>query len=219
MDLPNRDKHENALARALGKLNQEQLNRLMRDLGNPPTLDNLPPDYFAKMGIELSGVLQPALEEVFLEQVTALSAESTIGLDWERMNMRAAEWARRHSATLVKDISDNTAAALREKIAAFYEGGRTLGDLEASIATLMGPTRAMPIAITETTRAASQGERGYGDELRDLGLDVAVIWNTNVDEKVCPICRPRNRKRHGDGWQDDPPAHVNCRCWINTQVI
>ncbi len=78
---------------------------------------------------------------------------------------------------------------------------------------MFSPVRAERIAVTETTRAVVEGERAYVAELeRETGQRMIPIWMTANDERVCPICAPRNEKPIKDGVY--PPGHVGCRCGV-----
>lgn len=226
-DLPNRTQAESRFARALAREMAIQRDKVIAKLGKSPMPDKLTPDLFDDMRAALLQVIQPLLEQVFVAQAQSLTTEPPqtarkqggIGIDFNVINQRAAEWARRYGFDLVTGITDTTQRALGEQVAAYIESGATLEDLQANIARLFGPIRAAQIAVTEITRAASEGEQAFGRELEALGLTVTYVWETSDDERVCPICDPRDGKRRGDGWTDFPPAHVNCRCWINTVVI
>jgi hypothetical protein len=72
------------------------------------------------------------------------------------------------------------------------------------------------ISITEVTRAASEGEQEIVNRLimDNPGIVAVDIWQTNRDDRVCPICGPRHNRKRGDGWTENPPAHPRCRCWL-----
>jgi len=222
MDLANRNDLEALLAKKLGKLQQGQYKQLLTALGDPPRLENLSPDYFQRMADELQGVIQPVLEDIYTQQTVALMGldkVKAVAVDWNLINQRAAEWARKYSGTLCKNVSDSTRDAIRQQLEGFYRDARTMGDLEASLGRLFSPIRAEMIAITEVTRASAQGELAFAEELRRLGLKTTFVWQTSQDDIVCPICGPLNEKEQGQGWSDPPPAHPRCRCFINTKVI
>lgn len=69
------------------------------------------------------------------------------------------------------------------------------------------------VAITEVTGAISAGEQALA--VRVAG-GLTTIWQTERDDRVCPICGPL----HGTDESyfgprvAAPPAHVNCRCWL-----
>jgi len=92
----------------------------------------------------------------------------------------------------------------------------------AAVLPLSDPVRAKMIAITETTRAASQSTASYKDYLAQRGVNMTRVWNTDADELVCPICVPLNGKTE-DEWSaefpDGPPGHVNCRCDTSLRLV
>lgn len=47
--------------------------------------------------------------------------------------------------------------------------------------------------------------------LKDAGVD-ALVWITEKDERVCPICRPRDEQIYPIELFPTLPAHWNCRC-------
>jgi SPP1 gp7 family putative phage head morphogenesis protein len=81
------------------------------------------------------------------------------------------------------------------------------------------------IAVTEITRAYAEGQRLAGEALRQEWPDARVTktWFTNNDDRVCEICAPLDGKTVAldDEFGMDiqqPPAHVRCRCWIDTRT-
>lgn len=218
-DFAQRAEFERKIARALGKTMAGQLADLLDKLGDPPNLNNLASDYWEQFSELLRGAIQPILESAMVARVSELLGERSIGFDVAIANQRAAAWARQYTFELVSGITNNTRDALREQIAGFFEDQRTIGDLKESIARLFGAVRAEMIAITETTRAASEAEQLFAGELEKLGLRTTQVWQTNNDDAVCPICGPLNQVRRGEGWTSPPPAHVRCRCWISTEVV
>lgn len=144
-----------------------------------------------------------------------------IGLDYTLTNTRAAKWARAYVGRLIKGIDDTTRQAVREAVASFVETpGMTLGDVMARLP--FDEQRAQAVAVTEVTRAYGQATLEAAAQLREEYPDVRVTvrWNTNNDDRVCPICRPLDGAEvdEGDSFTDDaggepvygPPAHVNC---------
>lgn len=214
-DLVNRAEWEAALAHALERLGKRRMNLLIEALGDPPDLNRVPPEFWNEFSTELRGELVTTLEQVFLDSAEDMLGTTTIGVDWALVNREAARWARESSYELVRNLAENTRAALREKIPAFFEQGLTMGQLKESLSGLFGSVRAELIAATEVTRAAVQGELATVREIEKAGIQMVAVWNTNNDDIVCPICGPRNQKKQGDGWYDVPPAHPRCRCWLS----
>jgi hypothetical protein len=53
-------------------------------------------------------------------------------------------------------------------------------------------------------------------------LKLLKVWHTQRDEKVCKICGPldgKNQRFWEDKYENGPPAHPNCRCFLTYQVI
>lgn len=96
-------------------------------------------------------------------------------------------------------------------------GALTLDDV-------VSPNRIRRTAATEVTRAISAGESQAARAIeRELRVRLQPVWVTELDGRVCPICRPlegkRIRSQHGTGDVDNyPPAHVNCRCYVDWRV-
>lgn len=155
-----------------------------------------------------------------------------VSFDYTLVNTRAREWAAQYAGLLVKDIDDTTMQAVRQAVGRWYANGEPLSALTADLESTFGEKRARLIAMTETTRAAAEGNRtGY----RASGVARALKWKTSNDEKVCPYCGALHGKTVGvDGAFFDalpleqqarlkrrfdiPPAHPGCRCRIAAVV-
>jgi hypothetical protein len=82
--------------------------------------------------------------------------------------------------------------------------------------------------VTETTRAAAQATVEYQQYLGKAGIIMIRVWNTDADEKVCPICTGQAYGVNLNGMTEDewppevasgPPAHVNCRCDTSLRLV
>lgn len=214
-EFANRADWESRLQRALEKLQKQQLQRLLESLGDPPNLANLHPDFWNEFSTEYREALYPLLEGIFLDGAAQRLDASTIGVDWDLVNEAAARWARQYTFDLVSGITDHSQQALREKVGGYWETPTSLGALTDSLAQLFGPVRAEMIAITETTRAAVNGQIELVHQLGAQGVEMVAVWQTNNDDIVCPLCGPRNQQRQFTNWSEPPPAHPRCRCWID----
>jgi hypothetical protein len=143
-------------------------------------------------------------------------------IDYTLTNKEAARWAREYVYDLVKGINDTTRDVLRDAIGAFVDTpGMTIGDVMRQLP--FDEERAQRVAVTEITRAYAEGEMIAGRELQKEfpGVRIVKIWFTNNDDLVCDICGPLDGKEvdideNFDGDLDKPPAHPNCRCWMET---
>lgn len=219
-ELPNRDAFETAIEEALAKVSAPARRIILRALGNPPLFENLTPDVWDDLAGRYSGALLPQLERVFLAGAQALT-EVTAGVSWELVNEAAATWARRYTFDLVRGIIDTTRRLLQGYVEDWYRTPSGLPDLVRRLEPLFGPARARNIAITETTRASVEGERAVVRQLEGEGLHVRLIpiWQTVMDDRVCPICGPlHNKKIEEEAYGLYPPAHPGCRCFISHEV-
>lgn len=216
VDLPNRDGWEvqlvQRLSREFGTIRRETLDLL----GEPPDFDKITPQFWEALQRRLMGAILPTLVDVFEAQVLAVSESVGIGFDMDIINEAATEWARRYTFDLVRGINDTSARRLQGIISNFYEAGVDMGATRREIAKLFGPVRAEMIATTEVTRASVQGELEAQTDIQRQGLVVVSIHETNADDRVCPICGPRDGQVIDD--ERYPPLHVGCRCWIRTEV-
>jgi hypothetical protein len=215
----NRETVEQRVARTLGKVNRQAFERIQELLGDPPKAHNLTPEAWQEIQGMYDQAMLPQLEKVFHDAAQDMIEHVGGGVEWDLINNRAADWARQSTLNLVRGLTDNSKQIIQSGLDDFYNQRLTLGALEERLARTFGPVRAESIAITETTRAAAQGELAYADELRKQGAVLVAVWETENDETVCPICSPLNGKDQGDGWNDPPPAHPRCRCNQRFRVV
>jgi hypothetical protein len=227
-DLPGRDKWERKLARVISRVNREALNELLDLLGDPPDLENVPPEWWAEYEQDLVDASRPVLEEVYIASALAAIRESekllSAGVDMGEIAIAGSAFASQHSFDLVAGITETTRRQLQTKIARFFTENLTIGEVAQSLVATFGVVRADMIAVTEITRAHTAAEREVAEELRQQGFDLVAIWNTANDEiaRRCPICWPKHRKKEdeGGGWDgiEGPPAHIRCRCYLSHEV-
>lgn len=213
MDVLNREELERKLARIVGRDLRRELDRLLDYLGDPPRLVNVPNAYWQNGWHDIQKDVEPVLLDIFLKQSEGLMAEIGIGVDWDMVNTTASRWSRRHTEQMLQDLFNTRYEHLNEIIPRFYEEQWNLGQLRTDLERYYSPVRAEMIAVTETTRAAVEGERALVDALqKESGIAMIPIWQTSNDERVCPICGPKHGKPITDG--KFPPAHPRCRCWV-----
>lgn len=152
-----------------------------------------------------------------------------VGFDPLSFDQRARDWARNYNYNLINGINETSSAAVGRAISDWIQmPGATNADLNNLIAPIFGDARANAIAITEVTRAYAQADTIYQEYLADMGVTGVVReWMTSEDEKVCPICGALDGKQieigemfvDDDGNEyDNPPAHPNCRCAVQTRI-
>jgi len=217
LDPSERDDFETKLSKLMKKQLREYGERIIDTLGNPPDINNLTPEFWENESKIMSLAIIPVLEKIYLEAAREVMLASPSAVDWTLVNQAAADWAKNYTFDLIKGIDNTTTQALQRVLASYFENPTTMEQLTAQILELIGsPIRAEMIAVTEVTRAASEGEQAIARELARQGIIMTPFWNTNRDELVCPICEPRNNQEITDGMF--PPAHPRCRCWVNYEL-
>ena len=149
-----------------------------------------------------------------------------LGGEFALTNTEAAKWAAAHSGELVQGIDQTTLDAMRNAISTFVDTpGYTIGD--AMDLLPFNADRARRVAVTEITRAYAQGNQLAAGALAEQfpGVRVVKRWFTNQDDRVCDVCGPLADQEpidQDESWTtdegdeiDNPPAHVNCRCWTS----
>lgn len=150
-------------------------------------------------------------------------------VDWDVFNQSAIDYLNRWGLSTLLDVNKTTQTQTIKAIDEWLKSGRSMRVLIARLEPIFGAARAERIAVTEVTRMFAEGNilawksTGYITEKR---------WRTAMDERVCPICGPlENRVVSIEGAWDvniprreireylfSPPAHVNCRCWLQPVV-
>jgi len=148
-------------------------------------------------------------------------------VDWNMANTDASLWVKNHKYDLTYadiDITREQEKKLKQAIINFIESGMTISQLEKELVPPFREERARTIAVTEVTRAYSEGNEAAW---RESGSVEGKEWLTSVDERVCPICGPLhgqivplNSDFSGPGGSfHNPPAHPRCRCDTAPVVI
>jgi hypothetical protein len=214
---------ERELAQQLSKLFGVQLGKLLELMGDPPRMSNVPASFWEAGGVAMAKTMLPFTTSIFLAQAKKLMNEVPMNINWNLVNQRAADYAKKYTYGLVKDINETSLDATRNAVSKFFEEGWTRGELEDILGNTFGPVRSEMIAVTEVTRAAARGEDAIWDELKEQGIEMDTSWNTLNDELVCEICGPLHgtladgRDSDGPYWNSSIgevhcPAHPRCRC-------
>lgn len=217
VDLPSRIDIEEELTRVIARDFAAFRRRVLEVTGERfVNIDSLNQEVWDEGAAALSADLRPALNNVFVTATDAMADNIGYSLSWDVVNERAQLWAYDYTFDLVRGINATSQTRLRSIVTQYFEGG-TLGEATDAIAVLFGGRRAEMIAVTEITRAATEGERWAADEVRAAGIALRAIHQTNIDDRVCPICGPRHGLEIIDGRY--PPLHPRCRCWVNHEPI
>jgi len=192
------------------------------ELVHPDRKASLPTEYLEDD--QDQGVLIRLLIAAVNGGVELFAETVSIGYDWSAVNMDAAQWAAEYAGELIQGIDETTLQAVQQALEMFITTpGLTIGDVMNALP--FGEDRAQRIAVTELTRSYAQGQLIAGEKLQKDYPDMKVTktWFTNADDIVCDICGPLDGKEVDidepfDSDVEEPPAHPNCRCWIETRT-
>jgi len=178
-------------------------------------------EFWSKEEDELRRQLLPIVIRIGLAAaetaLAALQMDVSVGVDWTLINNEVQKWAFRYTYDLVKGITNTTRDFLSSSITDWISSGQPLDALTDVIEQMFGPVRASLIAATEVTRAYAEGNQ---ETWRASGVVDGIRWMTAEDELVCPICAPLDGQEAdlSQGFADGPPAHPNCRCYLQPVV-
>ena len=225
---------ENYLAQHLGGALTAQQSRLVDFLRQ----ENFSPGaaswnrWWRQEDDRLAQTMVDAFRRVGANRVAAAAITADSWATWNKLNRDVDEWVNGYYTSVdaqmvgsVPNLNQTAREQVREAFVRWTRGGldwqpdeQGLPFLIQQLEPVFGPMRARRIAVTETTRIFTEGERLVND------ADEAVEgyrWLTVADEQVCPTCGPLHglvRQKDSSfvhptmGNVSDPPAHVNCRC-------
>lgn len=211
-----RARTEFELAKRLGRALSQQEKAVLDRLGFPPDASRLTPAFMAGLTAETMPFVQEAIEAHALAAAETVIGTITATLGGEIYRESVRTWAEGHAYEMSRYLNDTTRQTVGDLVVRYTETpGMTRQDFEDALneSGLFTPARASAIAVTETTAATSAGNAAAVEEARAAGLDVTETWRTQ-DGGCEEVCSPLDGTTRGDGWDEDPPAHVNCACWI-----
>ena len=214
----NREEWERTLARDLGQVEAEYLERIASYLGDPPSMADIPPELWQEYAQAVNRVLSNHLQDGALGWLREWIEQNPIGLEWDELVADAAAWSAESITALANQIADNSRRVVERVLTDAAVTGYTPEDIIGRLAFRFGPVHAEMVAITEITRALSWAASELQARLAKQGVKTVRRWLTAEDEKVCPICAPLDHTTKESGaWDeaglpDGPPAHPRCRC-------
>lgn len=171
----------------------------------------------------LYAILLPLITKLAVDM--GKQAAIGIGVQWGLVNDAVVAWAKEHTLIEVSKIGTTTQKMVQDKVSDWIASGEPLSVLENDPQFLQafGKVRAKRIAVTEVTNAYAGGNL---ETYKNSGVVDYKRWNTAGGD-VCEICMSLEGQEvpldamfiDFAGMQyDRPPAHVNCRCWIQPVV-
>jgi HK97 family phage portal protein len=208
----------NAIAPELAKRGKVWAKQITQNKEVDPTLKDV-----------IAPVLNAELARQMGKRIDTLGTQFDIPMDTGEESQRVTDWLGDYVPMTTNRIDQTTAERIKPIVETYRTTpGMTIDDLTAMLLPLSDAVRARMIAVTETTRAAAQATVEYQQYLGKAGVNLIRVWNTDADEKVCPICTGEAYGVDLDGMTEDewpteigsgPPAHVNCRCDTSLRLV
>lgn len=141
--------------------------------------------------------------------------------------------ARPIAVDMARKVGEEYTRAIRDRLRKRIDDRLGLPDEVVSVgdevADVLDDEQAERTVSTTTTEVITVGQSSAGGDAGIItGRAIDVVWRTEDDSRVCPVCRPLHGKRSTD-WEETlarqvltqsqrdwamtgPPAHPNCRC-------
>ena len=226
-DLKNRSRSENGFSRRLNKIFVKHRKEAADIMGMPAEPSRLSSDYWERLESEVRGELEKTLPTTYKRSWAQHLPESMRKMKTfkEKGDGLAVEYGKRKSRELASRFVQHT----KERLARIKDIPRPDGfmekgseyqkELRGSLRSALGQARGNRIAVSETTAAVTEASERV--VLETVGWSENDTWFTKSDDRVCPTCAPLHRNKRSE-WAKShpagPPAHVNCRCWIDYET-
>lgn len=236
-ELKDRDDSEATIAILLANLFNDQRLAIKRRLGDPPSLSGVNESFWIGIQRQTASRIRPKLREVHLAASVGLLADVNEPVEGNEgqlatgaLETRASDFAQRRSDELAAEMTRNTRSRV-EAIAAEHQAATAAVGVGVLLIGVLGAGRAEAAAITEVTDAAARGELDTVAAFEvETGETIEAIWNTERDGRVCPICRPLDRRpiseialsELGPAATEVKPginAHPRCRCHLTFEIL
>ena len=226
------DRLEYQLASKLGRLSTRHQQELTRLLGNPPSINNVPPEFWQRVRRETEDELAAMLLLLFIASIDALGVDrdASEALGDLFSQQRAAFVAERytaHSQARVESASQRWAGQIADARSRAGAGPFDADDVIRPSEVLdtttgvFGPDRAARVAETESVHAEAQAaNEALKKRKSDDPIETATLtlrWELNalrVPEKNCSFCVLVDGcpKEFWGQFIEAPAAHVGCAC-------
>jgi hypothetical protein len=226
-----RFQQEAELAQIMARIGGHYRRKLIALAGDPPNVDRIPDSLWDEMRAEIRKQTAQTLLAAFLIAQDDMLRSPAFDFEAEGGGVATARRTLTRGRTLedyragqrwvtqrVDDFAKQWAQTSRDRFEDILRTSQRQADLIEPTVDLFGVVRAESAGITEITGAITNGEQAAADNIeKNRGVKLAAYWQTELDDRVCTICRPLNEQpasewesRFGSG----PPAHPRCRCYL-----
>lgn len=208
----NRDKHEAALSAAIAGAFAAILLLLSNAFKKHPSEDKLTAELWLEAQSLLVAAMTAVLVNIYLDAANEELGKQGGGIDEAELSQAALEWASAYAVLLAISIISTTTSAVKAALKSYADGKINLDQFYEQLARILGVTRSVTIAITETTTAIIEGAKKVIEWLRRLGTRLVGYVETAADDRVCGICSPKHKQPVIQAGA--PPFHPRCRCAV-----
>lgn len=210
------------MARAFRQGSRDYERRIVAALGNPPNIDNVPAKLWDDIEAELAKTTAVAIALMFLAGVDEMG--KLFGeIDADDAGDAARKFADKRAAKLARD----TTRTMKDRLGSVADEWADVADDVTAKRLRSGLLRdlrgrleqqADDVGVTETTFSNTIGENYFAKQFGEDEL--LIVWRTQLDEKVCPICSPLEgtTKEFWGEFDDGPPGHTRCRCYLSVAL-
>lgn len=217
--MPTRQQLERGFAKRLGTLSAKHKKQLMKLLGDPPDIANVPEEFWARVERETEQETAVALLAIMLSTGTSFAASRKKKITpTERLALRQRfeQAAKERARKLSGGVINNAKRRLTVASASWADRtsrGLDLVDVDQRTTSIFGPKRAATIARTETTGAKFDGEETVAREI--IGDEMVAAWVLGPCRhcEFCPLIAGTGREFWSQ-FVSKPPAHVHCCCRV-----
>jgi hypothetical protein len=245
--LPNREQHEDALARALIEVYGD-IQKAMQEAPDAVDWQAFRRRLYAAVAAVLYLIYLDAAEGMlaFVRTVQASASDIVAAfnapaatpaafttpaapqadvINQARLQDAARGWSNQFGNQLATEIIDSMAKRYGQLRIDFLTGKITSAEFAQAREGLAAAARATGISTTEVTRAVSAGEQGVRQEFqRRTGQVLVAVWNTDPGATAtgpCPVCAPLDGQGE-DVWRavapNGPPLHPVCACYLTYEA-
>ena len=180
---------------------------------------------WTKLGDDLEPILAAIAQDGAAQGLIQVGSKTTADL-LDQVNEKAVEWAEKHAADLVTQLTQTTRDRLRGDLAASIELGMSVQDIAKVLEEdyAFSEQRAALVATTERAFADVRGNQiGYAESGVVSGLEWQTA-NEGEDDRTCPDCELNDNTtvamdpETGEATEAFPsgattvPAHPGCLC-------
>lgn len=224
-----RGEAERELTELLNRVTSRQRARILAAIRQYGFVTSVPDDFWTQLQHEIdlhaAEVLVVLLADVYAYQYAELAKKDVPVI--AKARAAAVEPGSRLGQTVASDWVNGVQVRLassvdaKASILAAASGAAIVAYMSGAVLDATAETAAESVAITNVTRAITIAQLAAGSDFTggdDEEATVAYTWQTEDDERVCPICEALDGSDEEE-WSAEypfgPPAHPRCRCRLS----